>query len=278
MQAHKTADLAYWISEREGIRLRREQGFPAPWSNDPLMTTVRYCNIRREDDKVTKWLAANWRPQYHEVWQILLARLINNVPTLETLLPAMHISSLEAVRSQLKLRRERTTIFGSAYTVSTNGRSMDKVNYIIDYVVRPAKKWIPTYGPCASIPTLAETCESLCEQLNGVSTFMAGQIIADLKNTEGHPLQHAPDWHTWAAPGPGSLRGLEAYFGRRVPPSGFTAALALCWHEVRPLLPDYAADLHMQDLQNCLCEFSKYMRVKDGGHARNRYTAPAGHN
>ena len=159
-------------------------------------------------------------------------------------------------------------------TVSTNGRSMDKVDYIIDHVVWPAQRrdfdrlwpWEDLNHPC----TLIEANSALCE-LNGVSTFMSGQIIADLKNTAGHPLQNAPDWHTWAAPGPGSLRGLSAYWNRPISPAGFTAALRGAWEEVRPLLPVELHDLHMQDFQNCMCEFSKYMRAKNGGHVRNRY-------
>lgn len=269
---NKTADLAYWINEREAIRLRKESGVAAPWSNDPLMTTVRYCNIRREDDKVTKWLAVNWRPQYHEVWQILLARLINNVPTLEAMLYYMQMGGdLKRVRTWLKEARQLGPIFGNAYTVSTNGRSMDKVDYIIDHVVRPAQDYGPTRDS-VWLSSLGVACGMLC-RLNGVSNFMAGQIIADLKNTQGHPLQQAPDWHTWAAPGPGSLRGLGAYYGAHVRPAAFTQALQACYAEVEPLLADYARDLHMQDFQNCMCEFSKYMRVKGGGHARNRYTA-----
>lgn len=271
---NKTADLAYWINEREAIRLRREAGTPAPWSNDPHMTTVRYCNIRREDDKVTRWLAANWRPQYHQVWQILLARLINNVPTLERLLPLLKTKdALAECRSALKCRRGSGPIFGNAYTVSTNGRSMDKVDYIIDHVVAQAK-----FQGNYAWSTLEQACSDMCRTLTGVSTFMAGQIIADLKNTQDHPLRRAQDWHTWAAPGPGSLRGLEAYFGAPVTPAHFTQALRVCYAEVEPLLADYARDLHMQDFQNCMCEFSKYMRVKGGGHARNRYTAPTGDN
>lgn len=269
---NKIADLAYWINEREGIRLRRESGAPAPWSNDTCMTTVRYCNIRREDDKVTRWLADNWRPQYHDVWQILLARLINNIPTLCAVLLAMRSGDVERVRTILKLRRVDRAIFGNAYTVSTNGFKVDKVDYIIDQVVAPAKAKNDQYQEWA---TLAAACKVI-GHLNGVGSFMAGQIIADLKNTPGHPLQQAPDWHTWAAPGPGSLRGLEAYYGAPVRPQGFTQALQACYAEVEPLLADYARDLHMQDFQNCMCEFSKYMRIKNGGHARNRYTAPKG--
>lgn len=268
---NRTFDLAHWINERYAIKLRRDQGIPAPWTGDPIMASVRFCNVHREDDKVTRWLAVNWRPHFNEVWQILLARLTNNIPTLGLLLPFAD-AELDTIRALLKTRRSNhRPIFGNAYTVSTNGRSMDKVDYIIDHVVKPARPFGHMWRVGA---TLEMACKDLC-QLNGVSTFMAGQIIADLKNTQGHPLLAAPDWHTWAGPGPGSLKGLEAYFGRPVRPAGFTAALAQCYAEVKPLIADYVPPIHMQDFQNCLCEFSKYVRVKEGGHARNRYTPPA---
>lgn len=276
---NRTFDLAHWINERYSIKMRRDQGLPAPWTADPIMASVRFCNVHREDDRVTKWLAVNWRPHFNQVWQILLARLINNIPTLASLdqimwqYKSMPSSQIDLTRSKLKHARQHGPIFGNAYTVSTNGRSMDKVDYIIDHVIHPARN-MSFQSHAWWDGTLEQAARILCT-LNGVSTFMAGQLIADLKNTQGHPLQAAPDWHTWAAPGPGSLRGLEAYFGRPVRPSGFTAALAQCCAEVKPLIADYVPPIHMQDFQNCLCEFSKYVRVKEGGHARNRYTPPA---
>lgn len=268
----KRLEMVYWILERETIRLRKEAGEPPRWAHgwhdDPFMGSVRYCNVRREDDKVTKWLAQNWRPQHHEVWQILLARLINNIPTLEIIAGA---DDIYWIKSRLKQLRQHGPIFGNAYTVSTNGYSMDKVDYIIDRVLKPAQGHA-FQAHAWWDGSLARAAEILC-QINGVSTFMAGQIIADLKNTAGHPLQSAPDWAAWAAPGPGSLRGLTAYWGRAITPGGFTPALRNAWEEVRPLLPTNLWDMHMQDFQNCMCEFSKFQRIKDGGHARNRYNA-----
>jgi hypothetical protein len=278
---NRTADLAYWITERESMRLRKEAGPPMlrwGYSHDPNMGTVRYCNVHREDDKVTRWLAEHWRPKYNEVWHILLARLLNRIETLAELLPFLQQwGDLESVRGHLKGLREHGPIFGSAYTVSTNGHSMDKVDYIIDRVVFPASRqkfWVWSPEVATSRPALLHNAaKDLCV-LNGVSSFMAGQIIADLKNTKGHPLESAPDWHTWATPGPGSLKGLTAYFGRPVTPSTFAWDIAACYNETLPLLPDYVLPIHMQDFQNCMCEFSKYIRVKEGnGHARNRYRA-----
>lgn len=270
---NRTADLAYWITERYSIKLRREQGLPQKeWTADPNMAIPRYCNVHREDDKVTRWLAQNWRPFYPKVWHFLLARLINNIPTLRAIKQqsdGLNLGALEDIRDLLKVLRENDPIFGNAYTVSTSGVSMDKVDYIVDRVLKPALTESPVWG------TTLEGADRFLQTLTGVSSFMSGQLIADMKNTEGHPLQNATDWYTWAAPGPGSLRGLSWYFHGQ--PTGVTAGqfdakIAQCKAEVMPLIPAYVPHIHMQDFQNCLCEFSKYMKFRSGDtRVRNKY-------
>ncbi len=281
---NRTVEMVYWITEREEMRKRKELGvgvthdFRFGFSNDPYMGRVRYCNVRREDDAVTKWLAVNWRPKHHAVWEIVLARMINYTPSLQELnCSVVWDGGLPSVSHYLKERRRRgEKVFTSAYTISTCGQSMDKIDYVMGVVdaVRDFEnnRVLPWEAPPEPI-TLAGA-HSWLTQINGLGSFLSAQVIADLKNTAGHSLQDAPDWRTWAAPGPGSLRGLEAYFGARVTPSGFAPALAQAWEEVRPRLSPDLHNLHMQDFQNCMCEFSKYIRVKDGnGHVRNKYAA-----
>jgi hypothetical protein len=278
-------ELAYWINERYAMKLRKEAadklrvpGVPNlydlkyGYSNDPNMGGVRYCNVHREDDLVTKWLAVNWRPRHHRPWEIVLARMINYIPSLEEVVHYLDHKTpgdpLDEVGRCLKDRRTKgEKVFTSAYTISTCGRKVDKIDYVIS--VASDVKWMARTSHPGD-DTL-ETWHEWLMRVDGLGSFLAAQVVADLKNTEGHALLDAPDWATWAAPGPGSLRGLEAFYGRRIAPSTFRAAIMQCWDEVRPLIPDYIPPIHMQDFQNCLCEFSKYMRVKQGGHARNRY-------
>lgn len=275
----KEFELAYWIIERYAMKLRKEAGNPMleyGYSNDPHMGTVRYCNVHREDDKVTKWLAVNWRPRHHAVWEIVLARMINYIPSLEELLASSWPVYGEAAQCLKERRGRGEKVFTSAYTISTCGQRMDKLDYVLEVVAEcrgDAWAWEDCVGqfPREWDGTLADAHIALTS-VKGLGSFLAAQVIADLKNTHGHALQDAPDWHTWAAPGPGSLRGLEAFYGRRITPSAFGSAIMQCWETVKPLLPDYIPPIHMQDFQNCLCEFSKYMRVKQGGHARNRYS------
>lgn len=126
--------------------------------------------------------------------------------------------------------------------------------------------------------TLAQRYEDYTD-FEGMGSFMAAQVLADLKNTPGHPLYEADDWYQWSAPGPGSLRGLEWFEGTRVRLRDYEYAM----ERVAAYIIDTPAAKHlgktptdtrinMQDLQNCLCEFDKYMRVRNGtGRSKRGY-------
>lgn len=228
------------------------------------MSTVRYCNVHREDDKVTRWLADNWRPKHYTVWETVLARMINHIPSLHHILPML--PDLKAVENRLKdLRGLDVKVFTSAYTISTCGQKMDKIDYVMGVVKAAQDEPTPAFG------TLAGTHRVLM-RVKGLGSFLAAQVVADLKNTPMHPLQTASDWHTWAAWGPGSLRGLEAFYGTPITASQFTDKMLECHALTADLIAPDMPPIHMQDFQNCLCEFSKYMKVKyHNGHVRNRY-------
>ena len=107
----------------------------------------------------------------------------------------------------------------------------------------------------------------------GLGSFMAGQIVADTKQA------HSPcsDWWTFAASGPGSMRGLARVMGRPITYQWSEAE----WreaigdlHEKHELEIEAAAGgrLCRQDLQSCLCEVDKYERVRLGeGTPKRRY-------
>jgi hypothetical protein len=280
---NKTAELAYWINQRYLMKMRkegRERGAQWQWKygyhDDPHMGLVRYCNVHREDDKVTKWLAQHWRRKHHAVWEIVLARMINYIPSLQQILTGWEqwpeAGSLQRAKTDLVIERGLgRKIFTSAYTISTCGQSMDKIDYVINVVCLAMQADLDGFWDRISEPrNLAQAHEDI-SSIKGLGSFLAAQVVADLKNTAGHLLQKAPDWWTWAAPGPGSLKGLSEYFGKPITPGQFTHFINHCWTEVKPHINAEVPPLHMQDFQNCLCEFSKYERVKKGGHVRNKY-------
>lgn len=280
---NRTKDLAYWINEREHMRMRKEnelEVFGPPYSVDPNMAGVRYCNVHREDDKVTRWVRDNWRNPNADSPLLTLgmvaARMINWPDTLEQVKfpwPGDKATGFQDWSGHAKAvirerQRDGLKAWTSAYTISTCGRSMKKEDYVFDHVLAAVAAVPWSYESC----TLKFAHQKLM-QIDGLGSFLAAQVIADLKNTPGHPLASASDFWTWSAPGPGSLRGLEAYFGLKVTPGQYRGYIRDAYEETMPFVYYYVGHIHMQDFQNCLCEFSKYMRVKEGdGRVRNKYT------
>ena len=72
--------LLYFIGERESIRIRRANGEP-PWTDDQIFRENRFCNVRREDDRVTRWIAENRRTPHADdpdLWfAMAIARFVN---------------------------------------------------------------------------------------------------------------------------------------------------------------------------------------------------------
>ena len=60
MSAPDYAPLFYWVRTREDIRKRKAMGLRQDsWTLDPIFLEWRFCNVRREDDRVTEWIRLN---------------------------------------------------------------------------------------------------------------------------------------------------------------------------------------------------------------------------
>lgn len=272
-------DLCNFIRERERVRLAKEANKPrSTWTKDEILATYRFCNVHREHDAVTRWIAKHWRDPHagHDaLWfAMVFARLFNLPATLEHVgIGNVLAWRPELVRKMLHQRAKHVNIFNAAYIVSTNGKPLNKVDYLVNYVLGPLwvarKQLVPRSGD-----TLARWHGQLM-QFDGLGSFMAAQVVADMKYVP--PLQYAEDWNTFAAPGPGSRRGLNRVCERDVE----TTWPGNSWHQTLLELREQVskklgAVLHAQDLQNCLCEFDKYERVRLGEGRPKQFYQPKG--
>jgi len=266
--------VAYWITEREKIRVQHDEGQRKPWTADTTLERYRFCNVRREDDRVTRWLKKYWRDpnEGHEnmTAAMLLARMVNWPPTLDligfplTWDPQRIVDAIHACMSEGKA-------WSAAYVVTTCGVSMDKALYVVQTAGLAAGN--PTYTP-APADTLAGFWTRL-KTIPGLGAgFLAAQVVADLKYLK--PLSGAADWGNWATPGPGSRRGINRYFNlaldAKLPAIEWLARLHQVRSEVEDLLPAHLRDIHAQDWQNVMCEWDKYQRTVLGeGRPRSNY-------
>lgn len=279
------ADFVRFVEARQWVYVNRAKGKPKPWTDDPILQSYRFCNVYREHDTVTVWLRQNWSKRWAEhpdLWfAMVIGRLINWPATMEVMgkplpfNPVMFVNDLEHLQA-----RGPKPVFGPAYIVSTNGHSMPKAQYLSEYVLAPLWLHRKDYRPRPA-DTLASFHNRLT-QANGLGSFMAAQVVADVKNTVGQALVNADDWWTWASPGPGSLRGLNRLAGNGPVKTGinqikFTAGVDLLQHEVNIRFKELGwRALCAQDVQNCLCEFDKYQRVLLGeGRPKQLYPGVA---
>jgi hypothetical protein len=261
MTKESVDQLAYWIKERQNIYKRKEAGEPWPWTEDPILRDYRFCNVYREQDRVTKFIR-KWATPGHPnlLPALVLARLFNLPETLE-FMGFPHVWEPKLAAERLIERSKNHKVFNAAYIVSTCGVSMNKIDYVFR-VADDVKSMVRS-------PEEGDTLQSFYNRLitiDGMGTFLTGQVIADLKNTKGNPLATAEDWWSWCAPGPGSKRGLAWIYGE-CPDKLFNQwCLDLYGVVETPIMC-------MQDFQNCLCEFDKWKRTKEGhGKPKQLYT------
>jgi len=277
MNDKRVRDLVAFMRERHKIYLLKENGKKPPWTKDPILQQYRFCNVYRELDSVTRWIAENWRhpnKDNKDLWfAMVVARLIN-LPDSLSEIPFPVPWRPEKFLAPLRRREsDKLNVFNAAYIVSTNGRKMDKLSYLVYEVLDPLWEYAAEVRPKQD-----EHLRIFCERLTkyqGLGTFMAGQIIADMKYAP--VLRRAPDWFTFTVDGPGSRRGMNRILDRPVN-SPFKKGEWNWWMErlhVRVSVLTAMSSmppLDAQDLQNCLCEFDKYERVRLGeGRPKQKY-------
>ncbi len=267
--------LFEFIKERHAVWERKLAGQPKPWTQDPILQSHRFCNVYRELDTVTIWIDKNWRNPHFtdpDVWfAMAVARLVNWPDTLAEIGYPVPWNDSHFVRTLEDLRG--TKVFTGAYMIPGGPAKMSKPFYLATGVLGPMWERRDYIRPQAG-DTLAAFHSRLME-CHGMGGFLAGQVVCDAKYTKA--LEKSPDWWTWACSGPGSKRGLNRVLNRPVDAPWTEKEWFRNFGLVYAVVGQLAFDakmspIHGQDLQNCLCEFDKYERVRLGqGKPRSKY-------
>jgi hypothetical protein len=288
--------LLYWVREREAIRLRKELGGSSfPWTDDSILQNYRFCCVRREDDRVTRWIKTNIRERFvgHEhLWFMLCtARMVNWPPTLQVLMerdgpypgawPGQDVEFRpENMGNALEdLKSMNLKVFTGAYIIpAPTVAGQTKGRYVAEVVLgnlwqnKALHKWMNS--PFLQMEGVHNI---LMRQGPGWGPFLTYQAIVDMRFTD--ILRNARDVSTWCACGPGTTRGLNRLYGR---PLTARASQAQMLEEVRALHPlilrETGVEHDFSDVPNILCETDKFLRVKNGeGTPRARYVPGRGH-
>lgn len=259
----------------------RMQGMEPPWTEDPILQTYRFTNVFRQLDKVTQHLNTHihiddYSDMNNYLLDVIVYRMFNHPDTFLVWKDAGKI--VNRFRHKLCNRKKHgMQIFTGAYIITNAGSKQNKIDLVCDNIIKIKKLMIRNklailFG-CEMTLKKAHK-EIMCLPMHG--PFVAYEVVTDLRWTM---LKRAKDIMTWANAGPGCLRGLNRLSNRDIKKkiNQERACLEMMFilnrlNDSKSLLRWWVPPLEMRDVEHSLCEFDKYMRVKNGeGRPRSKY-------
>lgn len=296
LQKQKIADFFSYSRKRYNIFLRRKIGQIAPWTEDTILQNYRFCNIFREDDKVTVWFRENIRDHLKDDPRVLLATFafrLFNLPLSGQSMMAVSWAicgdyySIFSTEGWAKCRQElaRTIkaqeqkVTGAYMTKTPTG--LDKTDgciQVVDWFIKHCG------GIAEMVPDQYPSLQAMTEFITEapfMGPFLAYEVVTDLRHT--YLLNKADDIMTWANPGPGAARGLSRMCGldkdalkreRKADVEVMQDLMQQILYKAQQEIywPQKWPKWEMREVEHTLCEFDKYERVLNKqGTPRSRY-------
>lgn len=296
-----------FVEQRHVSWSARQQGLPQPWTTEPIVAARKFTNVFRILDHGSQFVLTDLidpelsdRDQLMrlflyrhtgkvEAWEAL--GLLGDYPTVDTLPDALEAwkryrgsgeyidrraeSARKTGRQWMKWDRP---VFTRAYLVfpQSQERGTDKLDAILALTTRlftpgSPDDIVPSFMAATDQPTRFAALRSQ----KGVGDFMSMQILTDWGYT---PHAGADREDEFVVAGPGAVKGARALTIDRKPLDVIRWAQETV--HASPLcpvveLPDgRLRKPSMMDVQNTLCEFSKYVRF-EGGKPKSQPYKPA---
>lgn len=255
-----------FVEARHEVWEKRQAGLSGPWTTDPIIASRKFTNVFRVLDYGSQFLLKELlEPDLSPVdvlMRCFLYRHTGRPETWQYLELALGryplVEDLDDVLEAWKeYRGKDRPVFTGAYLVFPQSQEpgTDKLESIVGLTKRLFKDGLATDFMMAD--TQAARFETL-RRNRGVADFMSMQILTDW----GYSQYGADVEDEFVVPGPGARKG-AAHLDTTV-----KAEKVLGWavKAIRsspnvPRLPNGRVPSYM-DAQNCLCEFSKYVRYE----------------
>lgn len=275
--------LRDWIRARHMawyLRVVKKQ--PPPWTEDPIVGTTFFTNVYRELDPGTRWLVRHLLDAPEDatsldmIFNVLVYRMAlneNSKRVMGFVKIGDYIDNSAWIRK--KLRSMDGSVFTPAYMVRSTAGS--KIDSVCDSFLLTAQCLLDRGHELLLTESRKEWVGWAVERLHGVGPFVAFQSLVDLCYPEVGVLTWSND--DWVTPGPGASRGLSLLFtdGDKDADQKIKVLCDLMnpileqeglpgWGEDQPFVP-----ISRSNMQNCLCELSKYDRALRGDGAKRRF-------
>lgn len=272
-----------YIQEREYIRLRKAECRLPPWTDDPILAGYKFTNVKRIHDRTTQAFLKTYQenreaPAHVALYNCAARRFTGTVAagTAMGWLPGFRVGALS--KAEAKCKADNQMFWTGAYMVRGGAAGVPKATAVEDYLssiwgkAKAITSAIESTGTWEAGYEIMHTCYGC-----GGNGFMVKEVLQDylLWKLPWIPV----DNETWTPIGPGARRGLNRLAGRPL-------AANLRDEDFLAEIRDHLKRIQTQwlktfkghprltahDIQFCLCEVDKYLRVKTGeGRPRSKY-------
>lgn len=262
---------------------------PRPWTKDEIIDKYSFTNTYRELDKTTIWYHKHIgntkiRSKKDIVFGTFIHRLFNNIENMEKILHLTEVKTFdeqEMFNVLNKARKNGENIWCKVH-MTTGVRfkgSDDRLENII-YLIKLIHDEInDIYGRIKNSTSLEDLYNNT-RRVNGFGPFLGYQYILDMVNSGVCDFS----LDDFVVAGPGCKRGIRHVF-----PNALEITFENAMHYMRErqhfYFEKYNYDfkycealggkekgLHLGNIENQFCEYSKYYRVWQGGRApKNKY-------
>lgn len=270
-----------FIVERHRVWQARQNGAPQPWTDDPTLATRKFTNVYRVLDPGSQFVLTDLAPRAAaraDVFaRLFLYRYTNWPDTWRYLrdkfggLPGaadFEKNTDVIIRIIQNYRDNGGQVFSGAYMIIPQpGKPGDKVEMVVELTARAVSLW-PTFNAAGSQKERIDVLKSLY----GVGDFLAQQILTDWNYTS-QSGSHPDIENEYVVKGPGSKRG-----AKYVAP-GLSTVDAIVWLRNALLADPRCPSLEgrppsLMDVQNCFCEYSKYVKGPRANAYRPAHPGP----
>ena len=295
-----------FIKDRYDIHIKKDvMKQEKPWTKDPILQSYKFTNVCREHDKESLWVIRNIVNNKELCYEdkllnCILFRLFNKHQTLELIcapIPFLECDgdiNLDICRETFEQKRiedPEYVFFTRAFNTGGLKRELKwySPTHEKDMCMR-VMKFIVYLAKDDRIHKKIKFCENqmeihdLLRSYMGIGDFLAYQIFVDFTYIKEFPFSE----NEFTVAGPGCRRGIDSLFSEK---DGMSYEECIFWlrnnwtqlnnkyiHDSdKRFIPQRdMKDLYKEDrtmnvmrLENCLCEFSKYMKLSSGkGRAR----------
>jgi hypothetical protein len=286
-----------YLNEREEIRLRKEAGFSFPWTDDEILRTYKFTNVRRHHDRTSDQLrrlfyGPNFNDdkrtilmncalyRYFGTWEFAQAIGWQQYDTFD-------FDGIKDLAESRLASRER--VFTGAYVITNQGISAPKQEVVVDYFLKDLHAKTPQLVKIAEETQSWEEVSDRMRMIGGFggTGFMTKEVLLDttytgfwnetFEHSKDGTFSYPVDWDSWTPIGPGARRGAARLLGDdSATPLTEQRSMDIIrkigeWQE---MLWTHDGRLVPTDIQFAFCEFDKYERVRLGqGKPRSKYHA-----